>query len=96
LCLGACLPERVGLGLSTPFRHRLREVGEQHCEPEPDRELERESDLVLRGREVPDEHQCRQHTPDQHDEHDRVPDHVPRMELDHGISDCPRGNRRVK
>ena len=37
------LAERVRLRLAAPFRHRLREVREQHGEPEPERELEREA-----------------------------------------------------
>ena len=33
--VAACLAQRVGLRLATPFGHRFGEVGEQHREPQP-------------------------------------------------------------
>ncbi len=44
----ARLAQRVGLRLAPALRHRLGEVGEQHREPEPERELEREPDVAAR------------------------------------------------
>ena len=42
------LAQRVGLRLAARFRHRLGEVGEQHREPEPQRDLKLEADLPRR------------------------------------------------
>ena len=40
--LRARLAQRVRLRLAAAFGHRFREVGEQHGEPEPGRDLTRE------------------------------------------------------
>ena len=37
--VGLRLAQRVGLGFAARFRHRLGEVGEQHREPQPERNL---------------------------------------------------------
>jgi hypothetical protein len=38
--LGLGLAQRVGLRLAAAFRHGFGEVGEQHREPQPERDLE--------------------------------------------------------
>ena len=40
--LGA--PQRVGLRLASALGHRFREVGEQHRQPEPERDLQLEAE----------------------------------------------------
>ena len=42
--LGPRLAQRVGLRLAAPFGHRFGEVGEQHGEPEPERDLQLEAE----------------------------------------------------
>ena len=55
-CLRAGLAQRVGLGLAPALGHRLGEVGEQHGEPEPDRDETGEDGVGRRrAREVADE-----------------------------------------
>ncbi len=44
------LAQRVRLRLAAPFRHRFGEVGEQHGEPQPDDDLEREAEVLDRCR----------------------------------------------
>ncbi len=41
---GPRLAQRVGLRLAAAFRHRFGEVGEQHGEPQPERDLELEAE----------------------------------------------------
>ena len=38
-----CFAQRGGLRLAATFRHRFREVGKEHREPEPERELQNET-----------------------------------------------------
>src|ERR1035437_2104714 len=73
--------QAVGLRLAAPLRHCLGEIREEHREPEPDCELQREADLALPGRDVASEHERGQDAADQHDEHDRVPHHLAGREL---------------
>ena len=47
------LPQRVGLRLAAPFGHRLGEVGEEHGQPEPERDLELEAEIAAAGRRRP-------------------------------------------
>ena len=42
-----CLAQRIGLGLAAAFGHGLGEVGEQHREPQPERDLQVEAELTL-------------------------------------------------
>ena len=42
--LGPRLAQRVGLRLAAPFGHRFGEVGEQHREPQPERDLQLEAE----------------------------------------------------
>ena len=46
--VGLCFTEAVGLSLAARFSHGLREVGKQHREPEPERDLQRESRCLRR------------------------------------------------
>ena len=55
LRLGARPPQRVGLRLAAPLGDRLGEIGEQHREPEPEDDLEREAEIAAAGDEVADE-----------------------------------------
>ena len=73
-------PERVGLGLAAPLGQRLGEVGEEHREPEPDADLDDEAQrLAVRpGAQDLDRGDERA---DLGHEHDRVADHVARVEL---------------
>ena len=77
--LGA--PQRIGLRLASSLGHRFREVGEQHRQPEPERDLQLEAKVAAAGDDVLHQTQRRQHAADQHDEHDRVARHRPRVEL---------------
>jgi hypothetical protein len=45
--LRARLAQRVGLRLAAAFRHGLREVGKQHGEPQPQRDLQVEPKFFL-------------------------------------------------
>ena len=51
LGLGAGLAQVVGLRLAASLGHRLGEVGEQHREPQPQRDLQLEAERARRGRE---------------------------------------------
>ena len=42
--LGLGLAQRIGLRLAAPLGHRLREVGEEHRQPEPERDLQLEAE----------------------------------------------------
>ena len=46
LGFGARTAQRVGLRLAAPFRDGFREIGEQHSEPQPDRDLPENSAVV--------------------------------------------------
>ena len=92
LRLGALAAQRIGLRLAAAFGDRLREVGEQDREPEPDDDLEREAEVLAAGHEVAEEDDRRQRGDDLHHEHDRVLDQRPRIELDESRAD--RRHRR--
>ena len=47
--LGLRLAQRVGLRLAAAFGHRFGEVGEQHRQPEPERDLQLEAELAAAG-----------------------------------------------
>ena len=53
LRLGARLAQRVGLRLAAAFGDRFGEVGEQHGEPQPDDDLQREAEIAAAGHEDP-------------------------------------------
>ena len=88
--------ERVRLRLAPALRHRLGEVGEEHREPEPERELQREADVARARGQVPDQHHGRDGGAQQHHEHHRVPQHVARIQLDRRVPDRPPHDRAVE
>ena len=72
--------QRVGLRLAARFGHRLREVREEDGEPEPDRDLQREADVVA-TEEVAQKPERRQRASHFNDEHHRVARHPARVQL---------------
>ena len=94
-CLSFRPPQRLGLGLAAPLRHRLGEVREQHREPQPERDLAREERLAASRDELLDEHDGRQDTPDLDDEHDRILELNPRVELPDRIDDRLADDARI-
>ena len=83
LALG--LAQRVGLGLAAAFGHGLGKVGEQHREPQPEGDLEVESEAGTVMDCVVDEQRRGEHAADFDDKHHRVLDHAARIELAHRI-----------
>ena len=80
--LGAGLAQRVGLGLAAALGHRLGEVGEQHREPQPHGDEPGEHVLRRAGRRRGRGRTGRgEDAADLDHEHDRVADHVARVEL---------------
>ena len=53
--VGLGLAQRVGLRLAARFRHRFGEVGEQHREPQPQRDLKRETDARRADGDIADQ-----------------------------------------
>jgi len=70
--LGACLAQGVGLGLAAPFGHRLGEIGKEHGEPEPERDLTCEQRVTGTAGEVLDEHRRRQQAANRDEAHHGV------------------------
>src|SRR5206468_9214840 len=67
---------------------RLREVREQHREPEPDADRADEPELArVAPREVEDEDARRDRAPELDDEHDGVPELQPWVELRERVAD---------
>src|SRR6202012_5690973 len=54
-CFRFCLSECIGLRFTATLRHRLCEVGEQHGEPKPERDLAIEEGMTTLGGDVRDE-----------------------------------------
>ena len=80
---GARLAQRVGLRLAAAFGHRFGEVGEQHREPQPQRDLQVEPE-----RRAAAEQQHRgDDAADLDHEHDGIAHHVPRIQLDERVQD---------
>ncbi len=73
-----------GLRFAAAFGHRFGEIGEQHGEPEPDRQLRDEAAQLRFGGEDSDGRQGRA---DHGDEHDRVLDHQARIQLLERVAD---------
>ena len=97
--LGLRSAQRGGLRLAAPLGHRLGEIGEQHGEPEPEIDLEREPVPAGAGHQIAQEQQCRQRGHDLDREHHRVAHHEARVELaerlaDRRHQDCRIGHRR--
>ncbi len=78
---GARLPKRVRLGLAPALGHRLSEVGEQHGEPQPERDLPREQRPPRSVDQLLDEDHRGEQAARLDDEHHRVLDLNPRVEL---------------
>ena len=91
---GAGLAQRVGLGLPAPFGHGFRKIGEQHREPEPEGDLQGETErLALRPK---DQRKGGERGTDLRDEHDRVLQHVNRMKLLERVRDRLAQNGAVE
>jgi hypothetical protein len=72
LRFGARLAQRIRLRLAAAFGDGLGEVGEQHGEPEPEIDLEREAEIAVAHDQVADEEDGGQHRHRGDDEHDGV------------------------
>ena len=80
--------ERVRLGLAAALGDRLREVGEQHGQPEPDRDRAHEPEPAgVAAHEVEDEDRGRDRAPELDDEHHRVVELLARVELRERVAD---------
>ena len=93
--LGLRPAQRVRLRLAAALGHRFGEVGEEHGQPEPDRDLQLEAELTAAGDEVLDQAERGQHAADLDDEHDRIARHRARMELDERIPDRATDDLRI-
>ena len=51
---GARFAQSVGLGFAAPFGHGFGEIGEQHGEPQPQRNLQTEAEFARVTRDVGD------------------------------------------
>ena len=80
-------PQARGLRLAAALGHRFREVREQHREPEPQDDLEREAVMAGAGDDIADEKHRRERRDNLDDEHHGVLHHQPRIELFEGIAD---------
>ena len=80
-------PQRVGLRLAAAFGDRLGEVGEQHREPQPEDDLEREAEICAAGHEIAQEDDRGEDGHDLEHEHHRVLHQRPRVELREGRAD---------
>src|SRR5438105_5954218 len=76
------LAQRVGLSFAASFGHGLGKVGEQHREPEPQCDLQVESEAHSRCAEK--QGSC-DYTAHLHHEHDRVPHHGAGIQLNDRI-----------
>ena len=76
--------QRVGLGLAAPFRHRLGEIGEQHREPQPRRDLPGEGRGARMGYRIAREH-GHDGRDDLGDEDHRIVGEAARIEFFHGV-----------
>ena len=83
------------LGLAASLGHGLGEVGEEQREPEPERDLNVEEDVLAAGH-VAHEQEADQDRADQHDEHDRVAGLEPRVELAKRVPDGRADDRAVE
>ena len=75
-------PQRVRLRLAAALGDRLGEVREQHRQPEPDRDHRDEPEIArVAPEELQEEDDRRDRAAELDDEHHRVPDLAPRVEL---------------
>ena len=82
--LGPLPPQRLGLSLAAAFGDRLGEIGEQHCEPQPEDDLKFKADIFAADREVADQDHCGERGDDFEHKHHRILHQRPRIELDEG------------
>lgn len=81
LRLRAGLAQGIGLRLAAPLGDGFGEVGEEHGEPEPEVDLEGESDIAAAGGEVAQEENGRKDRNRRHDEHDGIAGERARVQL---------------
>src|SRR6267142_209405 len=81
----ARLAQGIGLGLAAPFGHGLGEIGEEHGEPEPDRDLKLECKCVRVIQRVSHQLNGEQRRANFHDEHHWVFHERARIQLYKGI-----------
>src|SRR4029077_10815757 len=82
-----------GLRLPATFGNSLGEIGKQHGEPEPDRQLSNETAQGRLSRKDSNGGERRAH---HGHKHDRVLDHQPRVELLERVNDRRAGNVPVE
>ena len=95
LRLGTRAPERIRLRLAAALRHRLGEIREQHRDPQPHDDLERETEVLAASREVAQEDHGGQGGDDLDHEHDRVLHQDPWIELGESGADRRNDDLRV-
>ena len=78
-------PQRIGLRLAAAFRHRLGKVGKQHREPQPQCDLQIESEARLPAHSFQNEQHRGHHAAHFHHEHHRIAHHGHGMQLDQRI-----------
>ena len=78
--------KRIGLRLAAAFGDRFGEVGEQHGEPEPERDLAGEQAVPLPVKRSRSEQSVTSSGHDLGDEDHRIADQLARIELDEGIA----------
>ena len=83
LALG--LAQRVGLRLAAALGHGLGKVGEQHREPQPERDLQIEAEAGAMMDGVVDQQRGGEHAAHFHHKHHRVLDHPARVELANAV-----------
>ena len=93
--LGSRFAQCVRLGFAATFRHRLGEVGEQHGEPEPERDLELEAQVPPARDGVTNQVERRQQASDLDDEHHRVLRHRSRVQLPERIANRRGDDGRI-
>ena len=88
------LRSALAWALPAPFGHGFRKIGEQHREPEPEGDLQGETErLALRPK---DQRKGGERGTDFRDEHDRVLQHVNRMKLLERVRDRLAQNSAVE
>ena len=73
--------QRVGLRLAAAFGHGFGKIGEQHREPQPERDLQVEAELALVVQRVAHQQNRCEHAADFHHEHDGIAHHLARIQL---------------
>ena len=75
------LAQSVGLRLAASFGHGLGKVGEQHREPQPERDLQVEAELSAGGAAHREQQNGGEHAADFDHEHDGIAHHLARIQL---------------